>query len=71
MMSLNYSAEEFLKIMMTLNFEKVEDGCDLEARGAGESIKPGVERSGTPGASSQKFEEPAKRPIVVAFTRTY
>ena len=29
MMSLNYSAEEFLKIMMTLNFEKFEDGCDL------------------------------------------
>jgi NTE family protein len=29
MMSLNYSAEEFLKIMMTLDFEKVEDGCDL------------------------------------------
>jgi len=28
MMSLNYSAEEFLKIMMTLNFEKFEDGCD-------------------------------------------
>ena len=28
-MSLNYSAEEFLKIMMTLNFEKFEDGCDL------------------------------------------
>jgi len=26
MMSLNYSAEEFLKIMMTLNFEKFEDG---------------------------------------------
>ena len=30
MMSLNYSAEEFLKIMMTLNFEKFEDGSDLE-----------------------------------------
>ncbi len=29
MMSLNYSAEEFLRIMMTLNFEKLEDGCDL------------------------------------------
>jgi len=29
MMSLNYSAKEFLKIMMTLNFEKFEDGCDL------------------------------------------
>jgi NTE family protein len=29
MMSLNYSAAEFLKIMMTLNFEKFEDGCDL------------------------------------------
>jgi NTE family protein len=29
MMALNYSAEEFLKIMMTLNFEKFEDGCDL------------------------------------------
>jgi len=29
MMSLNYSAQEFLKIMMTLNFEKFEDGCDL------------------------------------------
>jgi hypothetical protein len=29
MMRLNYSAEEFLKIMMTLNFEKFEDGCDL------------------------------------------
>jgi hypothetical protein len=29
MMSLNYSAEEFLKIMTTLNFEKFEDGCDL------------------------------------------
>jgi len=29
MMSLNYSAEEFLKIMMTLDFEKFEDGCDL------------------------------------------
>ena len=29
MMSLNYSAEEFLRIMMTLNFEKFEDGCDL------------------------------------------
>jgi len=26
MMALNYSAEEFLKIMMTLNFEKFEDG---------------------------------------------
>jgi hypothetical protein len=29
MMSLNYSAEEFLKIMMTLNFEKFEDGLQL------------------------------------------
>src|SRR5260370_40255588 len=29
MLSLNYSAEEFLKIMMTLNFEKLENGCDL------------------------------------------
>jgi NTE family protein len=29
MMSLNYSAAEFLKIMTTLNFEKFEDGCDL------------------------------------------
>jgi NTE family protein len=29
MMSLNYSAAEFLEIMMTLNFEKFEDGCDL------------------------------------------
>ncbi|MCM3869787.1 MAG: patatin-like phospholipase family protein [Pyrinomonadaceae bacterium] len=29
MMSLNYSAEEFTKIMMTLDFEKFEDGCDL------------------------------------------
>jgi hypothetical protein len=29
MMSLNYSAEEFLKIMMTLNFEKFEDRSDL------------------------------------------
>ena len=29
MMSPNYSAAEFLKIMMTLNFEKFEDGCDL------------------------------------------
>jgi NTE family protein len=29
MMSVNYSAAEFLKIMMTLNFEKFEDGCDL------------------------------------------
>jgi hypothetical protein len=29
MVSLNYSAEEFLKIMMTLDFEKFEDGCDL------------------------------------------
>jgi len=29
MMSLNYSAEEFLKIMMTLDFKKFEDGCDL------------------------------------------
>jgi hypothetical protein len=69
MMSLNYSAEEFLKIMMTLNFKKFEDGCDLEARGAAVSIKPGVERSGTPGASSQKFEESAKRPIAVRLQR--
>jgi len=29
MMSLNYSAAEFLKIMMTLDFKKFEDGCDL------------------------------------------
>jgi NTE family protein len=29
MMSLNYSAAEFLKIMMTLDFERFEDGCDL------------------------------------------
>src|SRR6185295_152164 len=29
MMSLNYSAAEFLKIMMSLNFEKFEDGCEL------------------------------------------
>ena len=29
MMSLNYSAKEFLKIMVNLNFEKFEDGCDL------------------------------------------
>jgi NTE family protein len=29
MMSLNYSAEEFLKIMTTLSFKKFEDGCDL------------------------------------------
>ncbi|HEV7473006.1 MAG TPA: patatin-like phospholipase family protein [Pyrinomonadaceae bacterium] len=29
MMSLNYSAEEFLKIMTRLDFKKFEDGCDL------------------------------------------
>jgi hypothetical protein len=29
MMSLNYSAEEFLKIMMTLKLGKFVDGCDL------------------------------------------
>jgi NTE family protein len=29
MMSLNYSAAEFLKIMTTLDFKKFEDGCDL------------------------------------------
>jgi hypothetical protein len=29
MMALNYSADEFLKIMTTLNFEKFEDGCIL------------------------------------------
>ncbi len=29
MMALNYSAEKFLKIMMALNFEKLEDGCEL------------------------------------------
>ncbi|HEY6231344.1 MAG TPA: patatin-like phospholipase family protein [Pyrinomonadaceae bacterium] len=31
MMALNYSAEKFLKIMMRLNFEKLEDGCELIA----------------------------------------
>jgi len=31
MMALNYSAEHFLKIMMALNFEKLEDGCELIA----------------------------------------
>ncbi|HYV00276.1 MAG TPA: patatin-like phospholipase family protein [Pyrinomonadaceae bacterium] len=31
MMALNYSTEHFLKIMMTLNFEKLEDGCELIA----------------------------------------
>jgi NTE family protein len=30
MMSLNYTAEEFVEIMMKLNFEKLEDGSDLE-----------------------------------------
>ena len=30
MMSLNYSAAEFLEIMTTLDFEKFEDGSDLE-----------------------------------------
>jgi hypothetical protein len=29
MMRLNYSVAEFLKIMMTLNFDQFEDGCDL------------------------------------------
>jgi hypothetical protein len=29
MMRLNYSTVEFLKILMTLNFEKFDDGCEL------------------------------------------
>jgi len=33
---------------------------------AGESVKPGVERSGTPGLDREKIREPAKR--ATAFT---
>ena len=42
MMSLNYSAEEFLKIMMTLNFEKFEDGCDLSGLSGSSGILAGL-----------------------------
>ena len=42
MMSLNYSAKEFLKIMTTLNFEKFEDGCDLIAYRATSGILAGL-----------------------------
>ena len=40
-------------------------GTSAEARGAADGIKPGVKRSETPGSSSQKFAESAKRPIAV------
>ena len=34
-------------------------------RGADEGIKPGVERSETPGSITQNLAEPAKRPTEV------
>jgi hypothetical protein len=37
------------------------------AREAGESIKPGVKRSGTPGQDVAQIEEPAERPIAKPF----
>jgi hypothetical protein len=40
------------------------------ARGAADGIKPGVERSETPGSNRQKQIEPAKRPIEFAIPLT-
>src|SRR5215475_15605071 len=42
---------------------------DSRAREAGGSIKPGVERSGTPGHRSIKNKEPAKRATEVAMAK--
>src|SRR5688500_9501311 len=51
--------------------QKVYGGEIQAARGAADSIKPGVKRSGTPGSSVQgKPLEPAERPLEVRILET-
>jgi hypothetical protein len=45
--------------------EDSNDGLDSQPAAAGDGIKPGVKRSETPGSSTPKLAESAKRPIVV------
>jgi len=48
---------------MSAKREKI--ATQLKVRGADVGIKPGVERSETPGSSTQQLAESAKRPMAV------